>query len=104
MAGAHLKEDNGRVYEHSDNESQLSVTILNLVRGRMREAVSSGQVGRFNTAVPQHNRKISPPRTGCHCMGRGSHSCPCFQSWLGLSASHRSQRGPVLSQPQREGG
>lgn len=61
MAGDRPKEDNGRIYEHSDNESQLSVTILNLVRGRMRGAVSSGQVGRFNAAVPQRNRKISPP-------------------------------------------
>ena len=61
MAGACPKEDNGRIYEHSNNESQLSVTILNLVRGRMRGAVSSGQVGRFNAAVPQCNRKMSPP-------------------------------------------
>lgn len=61
MAGDRPKEDNGRIYEHSDNESQLSVTILNLVRGRMRGAVSSGQVGRFNAAVPQRNHKISPP-------------------------------------------
>lgn len=60
-AGARPKEANGRIYEHSDNESQLSVTILNLVRGRMRRAVSGGQVGRFITAVPQHNRKMSPP-------------------------------------------
>lgn len=53
MAGLQSKEDNGRIYEHSDNESPLSVTILNLVRGKMREAVSGGQVGRFNAAVPQ---------------------------------------------------
>lgn len=53
MPGLQSKEDNGRIYEHSDNESPLSVTILNLVRGKMREAVSGGQVGRFNATVPQ---------------------------------------------------
>lgn len=61
MAGAPLKEDNRRIYERSHNESQLSVSTLNLVRGRMRGAVSSGQAGRFNAAVQQHNYKMSPP-------------------------------------------
>jgi len=75
-AGDRLKGDNGRIYEHSANVSQLSMTILNLVRGSMRGAVSSGQVGRFNTTVPQHNCKMSLPHTGCCSMGRGSRSCP----------------------------
>lgn len=96
-AGACLKEDNGRIYEHSDNESQLSMTILNLVRGRMRGAVSGGQVGRFNATVPQRNCKISPPRTGCRFMERGSCTCLHFQSWLGLSAVQHGQRGPALT-------
>lgn len=52
----------GRIYEHSYNESQLSVTILNLVRGRMRGAISGVQTGRFNAVVPQHGHGTSPPR------------------------------------------
>lgn len=58
------KGDDRRIYEHSHNESQLSVTTLNLVRERRRGTVSSGQAGRFNSTVPQHNHRMSPQCSG----------------------------------------
>lgn len=51
MADACLKGAGGRIYEHNYNERQLSVTILNLVRGRRRGAISSVKTGGLNAAV-----------------------------------------------------
>lgn len=59
-------------------ESQLSVTTLNLVRERRRGPVSSGQVGRFNSSVPQHNHRMSPQHWQPLC-GKGNPSWLCLQ-------------------------
>lgn len=108
-SSSHQKGDNKRIYGHSHNESQLSVTILNLVRERMRGSISSGQAGRFNTTFPQHNHKMSPLRWWPLCgqgtvpPGLGRAELPLREEGGRLNNTRGTAKRPSIS-PKVQGG
>lgn len=104
MAEACPKQDAGRIYEHDYNEKQLSMTILNLVRGRRRGAISGVQTRRLNAAVLQQLQnetltEAAASQEGADASGLGlSHGC-CARTVREGKANSTGVTAEMLSIP-----